>query len=165
MSKPSFVYVTYINATAQKVWRALTDAEVTRQYWSNHRNASDWQPGSEWRHEDYDDAARVDVVGTVVESDPPRRLVVTWASPAKAADPSAHSRVTFDVVEDGGMVRLTVTHDELEPGSSMETGITTGWPMVLSSLKTLLETGQAQPPIMVRHDGRWSRERFAEAAA
>lgn len=165
MSKPSFVYVTYINATAEKVWRALTDGEVTRRYWSNHRNASDWQPGSEWRHENYDDAAVVDVIGTVVESDPPRRLVVTWASPRLAADPTQRSQVSYDLAEDAGMVRLTVTHDDLQPGSSMEKGISEGWPMVLSSLKTFLETGEPMPPIMVRKNGAWSRERFAPAPA
>ena len=69
MSKPTFVYVTYIKTTADKVWKALTDGEATRQYWFNHRNASDWKVGSEWRHEDYDDPKTVDVVGTVVEND------------------------------------------------------------------------------------------------
>ena len=79
----------------------------------------------------------------MVEHAPPRRLVVTWASPSEADDPAKRSRVSFDVVPFDGMVRLTVTHDELEPGSGMAAGIRKGWPLVLSSLKSLLETGQA----------------------
>ena len=78
----------------------------------------------------------------MVESDPPRRLVLTWASPADAAIAAKVSRVTFDIHATGDMVRLTVTHDELEPESTMLKGITEGWPRVLSSLKSFLETGR-----------------------
>lgn len=78
MSRPSFIYVTYINSTPERVWQALTDPAFTRKYWVNHRNASDWKVGSEWRHEDYDDASLVDIAGHVVESSPPRHLVLTW---------------------------------------------------------------------------------------
>ncbi len=144
MSKPSFVYVTYIASTPDRVFNALTDPELTRRYWFNHRNASDWQVGSRWAHQDYDQG-RVDIVGRVEESEPPRRLVVTWADPADEASPEKHSRVTFEVAPYQGGVRLTVTHDELEPGSKMEKGISFGWPLVLSNLKTLLETGEVLP--------------------
>jgi uncharacterized protein YndB with AHSA1/START domain len=78
----------------------------------------------------------------VVETVPPKRLVITWANPSQAHDPSATSRVSFDITEYDGMVRLTVTHDELEAGSGMANGIQKGWPIVLSSLKSLLETGE-----------------------
>ncbi len=145
MSKPSFVYVTYIASTPEKVFHALTDPELTRQYWFNRRNASDWQVGSRWEHQLYDDPGHVDIVGRVVERDAPRRLVVTWTSPGDEANPREHSRVTFDVASYQGGVRLTVTHDELEPGSEMEKGISFGWPLVLSNLKTLLETGATLP--------------------
>jgi uncharacterized protein YndB with AHSA1/START domain len=161
MSKPSFVYVTYIKTTAEKVWTALTDGEATRQYWFNHRNASDWKVGSEWRHEDYDDPKTVDVVGTVVESDRPRRLVVTWADPTEAKNPAKMSRLTYDIVEDGDLVRLTVTHADLEPGSDMEKGVSSGWPVVLSSLKTMLETGKPLPAMFAREYGEWKKRRFA----
>lgn len=160
MDKPAFVYVTYINAPAEKVWQALTDGEVTQKYWFQHRNASDWKVGSEWRHEHCDDASIVDVVGTVIESDRPRRLVVSWASPKEAADPSKYSRVTYDILEDRGVVRLTVTHSDLEPGSGMARSIGQGWPLVLSNLKTYLETGNVLPPIKVRENGKFKDVRF-----
>jgi uncharacterized protein YndB with AHSA1/START domain len=145
MSRPSFIYVTYIDSTPERVWQALTDGAFTRQYWVNHRNASDWQVGSEWRHEDHDDASLVDIVGHVVESSPPRHLVLTWASPQDAGNPEKVSRVTFDIETYGDGVRLTVTHSDLEPQSPMLSGVSRGWPLVLSSLKTLLETGKPLP--------------------
>jgi uncharacterized protein YndB with AHSA1/START domain len=145
MSKPSFVYVTYIVTTPDKLFNALIDPEMTRRYWANHRNLSDWHVGSAWRHEDYDDANDVDIAGTVIENDPPRRLVVSWANPGDVGDPAKCSRVSFDLEPLEKSVRLTVTHDELEPDSQMLRGITCGWPAVLSSLKTLVETGDVLP--------------------
>lgn len=141
-SKPRFVYVTYIASTPDKVWDALTNGEATKDYWWRHRNESDWKVGSEWRHEDYDNPRTVDIVGTVIESRRPTRLVVTWADPAEAADRSKHSRVTYTIERLEDVVRLTVTHEDLEPGSAMLDGITKGWPAVLSSLKSYLETGR-----------------------
>ena len=142
MNKTKFVYVTYIHTTPEKLWNALLDGEITKQYWWRHRNASDWKPGSTWRHEDYDDAKTVDIVGKVVESHPPRRLVLTWAFPSEAQNEAKHTRVTFEIEPYMEAVRLTVTHEELEPDSPMLRGITEGWPKVLASLKTLLETGK-----------------------
>ncbi|MEP7239981.1 MAG: SRPBCC family protein [Devosia sp.] len=136
----SFVYVTYIRSTPQQVFDAITMPALARQYWA-HENISDWQPGSSWQHVRADDRRAVDMVGKVVESTPPSRLVITWANESQAADPGAYSRVTFDIVEYETMVRLTVTHDELEAGSRMVKGISEGWPAVLSSLKSFLETG------------------------
>jgi uncharacterized protein YndB with AHSA1/START domain len=153
MTKPSFVYVTYIATTPEKVWRALVDTDVTRQYWLDpssdspaHVNVSDWKPGSQWEHQRVDETRTVDMVGKVVESTPPRRLVVTWARPKDAEDDAKHSRVTFDIESQGdGLVRLTVTHEDLERDPQMLAGISSGWPKVLSNLKTLLETGRALP--------------------
>jgi uncharacterized protein YndB with AHSA1/START domain len=153
MDKPKFVYVTYIASTPEKVWRALTDGEVTKDYWARHRNASDWKVGSRWEHQDYDDATLVDIVGKVLESDPPRRLVITWAEPADENIPAKVSRVSFDIAALSDTVKLTVTHDELEPDSRMLRGITQGWPAVLSSLKTMLETGRAIPSTAKRWQG------------
>lgn len=159
--KASFVYVTYIKSTAERVWDALTLPEFTRQYWSGHHNASDWKVGSEWRHQDYNDSSKVDVRGNVLESDRPRRLVYSWASPRFYGDPDQTSRVTFDIAEDNGLVRLTVTHDELVAGSSMAKSISGGWPQVLSGLKSLLETGEPLPDIMARDTTGWKYVRFA----
>ncbi|HEY6241285.1 MAG TPA: SRPBCC family protein [Burkholderiales bacterium] len=140
MSKSTYVYVTYIATTPEKVFAALTETELTRQYWGME-NVSDWKKGSAWRHQG-SDSKTVRILGEVVECTPPKRLVITWAFPADAADRKKHSRVAFDVERLEKMVKLTVTHDELERGSEMERGITEGWPRVLSSLKTFLETGR-----------------------
>lgn len=140
MTKPQFVYVIYISSTPEKVWDALLDGEMTKQFWGRSRNVSDWKVGSAWQHQNYDDPSIVDIVGKVVESTPPRRLVLTWAAPADAEDEAKHSRVTFDIEPAFGSVRLTVTHEELD--DEMLRGISQGWPAILSSLKSLLETGK-----------------------
>ena len=139
--KTSFVYVTYIVSTPEKVFEAITKPEIARRYWG-HENVSDWNPGSKWEHVRADGERTVELAGKVVEIAAPRRLVISWANASQSSDPSAHSRVTFDIEPYDGMVRLTVTHDELEAGSGMAKGISKGWPIVLSSLKSLLETGQ-----------------------
>jgi uncharacterized protein YndB with AHSA1/START domain len=144
MSKAQFVYVTYIAAPPERVFAALTDAEFTRRYWEAE-NVSDWKTGSAWEHRRTDASRTVAMVGKVLENSPPRRLVLTWAAPADAANPGKHSRVTFELEPVADMVRLTVTHAELEPDSEMFRGISSGWPRVLSSLKTLLETGRPLP--------------------
>jgi uncharacterized protein YndB with AHSA1/START domain len=152
MSKPSFVYVIYIQTTPEKLWGALLDPEMTKDYWGRHRNVSDWKTGSAWRHEDYDDASNVRITGTVVESNPPHRLVLTWAPPEKKDDPSKRSRVTFDIEPVMSEVRLTVTHEDLD--EEMLRGVSSGWPAILSSLKTLLETGKAMPMTQKRWAGK-----------
>ncbi|HMO09690.1 MAG TPA: SRPBCC family protein [Paracoccaceae bacterium] len=138
----TFHYVTFIRATREKVFEAITRPEISRRYWG-HENVSDWQPGSDWQHIRMDAERTVNLVGKVVENVPPSRLVVTWANASQAGDPAAYSRVTFEILDYGEMVRLSVTHDDLIPGSGMETGIRRGWPVVLSSLKSYLETGTA----------------------
>lgn len=141
MNKEKFVYVTYIATTPEKAWQALVDGEMTRQYW-DHDNVSDWKSGSAWEHRRIDAAGGADIVGEVIESDPPRRLVMSWAAPADAADKSRHSRVAIDIEAIGDAIRLSVTHDELEAGSEMLKSISGGWPRVLSSMKSFLETGR-----------------------
>ena len=142
MAKTRFVYVIYIAARPEAVWRALLDGEFTRQYWG-HENVSDWEDGSPWEHRRDDGSHAVVMAGEVLESRPPNRLVVTWAEPHDRSRRDRHTRVAFDIEPIGDMVRLTVTHDELEEGSEMHGKIAQGWPRVLSSLKSLLETGRA----------------------
>ena len=152
MTKPSFVYVTYIATTPEKVWQALVDTEVTRQYWVDPSagcarvNVSDWKAGSRWEHRRADGSEVVDVAGKIVESAPPRRLVMTWARPAEFDDATKHSRVSFDIEPYiDGLVRLTVRHEDLEGDPKMLESVSGGWPKVLSNLKTMLETGHALP--------------------
>jgi uncharacterized protein YndB with AHSA1/START domain len=142
MNSQEFVYTTYIKTSPEKVWNAITTPEFCRQYWKNV-NISDWKQGSTWQHVTIDGAETVVVTGTVLESLPPKRLVLSWAAPEHAGDPSAHSRVSFDIDMAGDMVRLNVTHSGLETGSVMASRVSSGWPRVLCSLKSLLETGKA----------------------
>lgn len=138
----SFVYVTYIRTTPEKVFEAITLPEVTRRYWG-HENVSEWRAGTDWQHVRTSDGSKVDIVGKVVESSPPDRLVITWSDPSNVGNADEESRVTLAIEKaDGGMVKLVVSHDQLQPGSGMVKGISKGWPLVLSSLKSFLETGQ-----------------------
>ena len=138
MKNDEFVYTTYIRTTQQEVWKAITNPEFTRQYWV-HENVSDWKKGSQWKHV-YGKENLVRVVGQVLESVPPKRLVLTWADPQDTSD---ESRVTFEIDALEDMVRLNVIHGNFKAGSTMPSKISMGWPLVLSSMKSYLETGKA----------------------
>ncbi|MFD7709557.1 ArsR/SmtB family transcription factor [Streptomyces sp. NPDC059785] len=142
-AEPSFVYVIYIASTPGRVWDALTDADLTAAYWG-HSNVSDWRPGSRWEHRRTDGSGVADVVGTVVVSERPTRLVTTWAAPGEAERADAHSRVTFDIEPHADIVRLTVTHEDLADEAAVREAAS-GWAAVLSNLKSLLETGSPLP--------------------
>ena len=144
--KTEFVYTTYITTTPQKVWDAITNPEFTSQYWGK-KNVSDWKTGSRWNMTSIDGAEVVNITGEILESLPPRRLVMSWASPENHGNATETSRVTFEIEAMGAVVRLNVIHDRLNAGSEMAGGISRGWPMVLSGLKSFLETGKA-PNIM-----------------
>jgi uncharacterized protein YndB with AHSA1/START domain len=137
----SFVYVTFIAAAPEAVFDAIVNPEIARRYWA-HENVSDWTPGSRWEHVRADESRGVALAGEVIECSPPSRLVISWANASEFDDKAKHSRVTFDVVPYEGMTKLIVAHDELEVGSRMLEGISKGWPIVLSSLKSYLETGK-----------------------
>lgn len=138
---PSYVYVTYIRASPEQVWRALTDADLTARYWG-HANVSDWQPGSSWEHQRLDGSG-ADLVGRVLEVEPPHRLVITFGDPPEGS-PTGPSVVTFLVEPHQDIVRLTVTHDDLADPTALQE-ISHGWPAVLANLKSLLETGEVLP--------------------
>jgi uncharacterized protein YndB with AHSA1/START domain/DNA-binding transcriptional ArsR family regulator len=140
--QPSYVYVTYIHATPERVWHALTDADLTGAYWG-HRNVSDWQPGSRWEHQRVDGSGIADTVGTVLEATPPTRLVMTFANPGEP-EPEQPATVTFTVEPYQEIVRLTVTHENLG-GPDDLAAVAAGWPAVFANLKSLLETGKVLP--------------------
>lgn len=155
MDKPEFVYTTYIKTTPERLWQALTEPAFTGRWWQTTFN-TDWKPGSAmvW---DNNGIVIEDPEQMVLESDPYRRLSYTWHTftPelqerigdevfAKVST-ERRSRVAFDVEPVGDMVKLTVVHDDFEPGSTVATMVTNGWPPLLSSLKTLLETGEPLP--------------------
>jgi uncharacterized protein YndB with AHSA1/START domain len=137
----SFVYVTFIASTPDKVFAAITTPEIARRYWG-HENVSTWEPGTRWQHVKANDERTVELVGEVIEHHPPRRLVISWANASQADSPESYSRVSFDIEPYQDMVRLTVNHDDLVVGSGMAAGVSRGWPVVLSSLKSYLETGK-----------------------
>jgi len=141
-NKPSFVYVTYIQSSPEQVWNALTDADLSAEYWG-HSNVSDWNEGSRWEHRRTDGSGIADVVGTVLEAVPPERLVITFEGPGEErAD--GPSRVTFDIEPYGEIVRLAVTHVDLADETEYEAA-SAGWSAVLANLKSRLETGHALP--------------------
>jgi uncharacterized protein YndB with AHSA1/START domain len=137
----TFVYVTYIRATPEKVWQALTHADLSGEYWG-HRNVSEWLVGSRWEHQRTDGSGIADGVGRVLESRPPRRLVMTFEEPGE--EPSEMpSTVTFDIEPYRDIVRLTVTHDHLTNDDF--DAASAGWPAVLANLKSFLERGNVLP--------------------
>lgn len=144
MTDRRFVYVTYIQTTRERLWQALTTPEFTRQYWWGREVESDFTVGSPIRLT-YDGGLRLDVAGTVLAADAPERLSYSFTDPADRERGDKPSRVTF-LVEDAedfdGVVKLTVIHDEFAPDSPTYEGVSNGWPDILASLKTLLETGR-----------------------
>jgi uncharacterized protein YndB with AHSA1/START domain len=158
MQKPEFVYKTYIHTSPERLWQALTDPEFTRQWWKANTFVTDWNVGSTmaWGH---DGLTIADPDQVVLEYDPYRRLSYTWhtftpewADAIGFSDEllatlagERRSKVTFDLEPHGQTVRLTVVHDDFDPGSTVAEMVSEGWPEILSGLKTLLETGAPLP--------------------
>ena len=141
MNNSRFVCVTYIRTTPEKLWQALIDPEFTRQYWCETWQKSDWKPGSSWQIIAPD--GRVADNGEVVEIDPPRRLVVTWRHELNAElRAEGFSRLTYELEPQGTSVKFTLIHEMDLLGSKLIQAVSTGWPVILSSLKSLLETGE-----------------------
>ena len=137
MKIPKQVYSTFIRSTPKKTWAAISNPKFTRQYWGGMANVSDWKRGSDWQHLNPDN--ELWITGKVVECVPTKRLVLTWADPDNLKD---ISRVTFEIEKIEDLVSLTVTHDNFKAGSKMAGKVAWGWPRVLSSLKSFLETGK-----------------------
>jgi uncharacterized protein YndB with AHSA1/START domain len=155
VTKPEFVYVSYIRTAPELLYRALTERALMERYWGVVVE-SDWAVGSPITWEK-NGLRQSDPRQIVLEADPPRRLSYSWHAITPdwnrslseercrlaAAEPL--SSVTFEIEPHGTPVKLTVLHDHFEPGSIVAQMVTKGWPIVISSLKTLLETGETQP--------------------
>lgn len=133
-SDRKFVYVTYIAAAPEKVFEALTEGAITSQYWFGATIKSDWKVGS--LMEMHGAGGKLDFSGEVLAYDPPTGLSYHFDQGGES------TRVVFTLEEKDHQTKLTVEHDEFDEGSKMLQGITNGWPMVLSALKTLLECGK-----------------------
>jgi uncharacterized protein YndB with AHSA1/START domain len=144
--KPRFVYVSYIAASPEKVWQALTDPNMTEKYWYGFRIAASAKAGEYMTATD--PSGKVVHRDPIIESDPPRRLVYGWQPLYDDLKHERPSRVTFEITPIKDHVRLTVVHDEFDAGSVVFEKIQQGWPAVLSSLKSYLETGRSlsEPP-------------------
>jgi len=152
MDKPKFVYVTYIRTTPEKLWQALVDPEFTRQYWCDTVQECEWKVGAAWRIMIPD--GRVADSGKVLELDPPRKLVLSWRNEFRPElNAEGYSRLTYEIEQMPHSLKLTVTHESDQPGSKLIEAVSQGWPMILASLKSLLETGS--PLEETRH---WPKE-------
>ena len=140
MARSTFLYVTYIRTTPQKLWSALTDARFMKQYWFGMHCESDWTAGSRWKL--VSDDGEVWDSGEIVEADPPRRLVIRWRHqkrPELAAEGDSLCTMELEPIENA--VKLTITHSVERDASKLIAAVSGGWPKVLSNLKSLLETG------------------------
>lgn len=141
MSESRFVYVTYIRTTPEKLFKALIDPEFTRRYWVETCQESDWNKGSSWTLRLPD--GRVGDSGTVLEIEPDKRLVLSWRNDfVPELKEEGYSRVTFELDKVGDSVKLTVIHESDKPKSKLIEKVSGGWPHILASLKSLLETGE-----------------------
>ena len=142
MADSRFVYVTYIRTTPEKLWQALIDPEFTRRYWVETWQDSEWKPGASWRLMIPD--GRVGDSGEILEIEPGRRLVLTWRNEFKPElRDEAPTRLTYELEPQGESVKLTLIHESETPGSKLIEAVSSGWPMILASLKSLLETGES----------------------
>ncbi len=142
MPKSRFVYVTYIRTTPEKLWHALLDPEFTRQYWSETWHDCEWKPGAAWRLMLPD--GRVADSGEVLEIVPEKQLVWTWKNEFKPElREEGHSRMTYELEQIGDTMKLTVIHEMDKPESKFIEAVSNGWPAIMASLKSLLETGDS----------------------
>jgi len=138
-----FLYVTFIRAPAERIWAALTDPEQNKLFWGGYHQQSGWKVGDDYKIAGPD--GKIWDEGKVLACDPPRRLKVSWLHLADAAmKAEGESVATFELEETpGGVTKLTVTHESEAPNSKLIEAVSGGWPMILASLKSLMETGKA----------------------
>jgi uncharacterized protein YndB with AHSA1/START domain len=142
MDKSTFVYVIYIRTTPEKLWQALTEPEFTRQFFFGTVQESEWKVGAAWKIVAPD--GTVADSGEILEMDPPRRLVLRWRNEHKPEiKAEGDSRMTYELEPAGEMVKFTVLHEMNKPESKLIKSVSNGWPIILSSLKSLLETGES----------------------
>jgi len=152
MKKDQFVYVTYIRTTPEKLWNALIEPEFTRQFWFNTTQESEWKAGASWKILMPD--GRVADSGEVLEIEPRRRLVLKWRHElGRELKAEGYSRLTYQLEKEGNSVKLTVIHEIEKEGSKFIEAVSTGWPHILASLKSLLETGKS-----LEETREWPRE-------
>ena len=143
MNRPDFVYVVFILSTPEAVWQALTTPEFTARYWDGRRIESDWRVGSSVLHVLPDGRAIGE--GKVLAGDPPRLLSYTFHLRTGKDQVAAHpAEVTFEIEPAGPAVKLTLKHRHAKDSPRREV-MNNAWPAILSSLKTLLETGKPLP--------------------
>jgi uncharacterized protein YndB with AHSA1/START domain len=141
MASSRFVYVTYIRTTPEKLWRALIEPEFTRRFWCETWQDCEWKVGASWRIMVPD--GRVGDTGEVLEIEPQRKLVLSWRNelfPEVRAE--GFSRLSYELEQQGESVKLTVIHEMDKPDSKLIGSTSGGWPLILASLKSLLETGE-----------------------
>ncbi len=141
MNRSTYMYVTYIRTTPEKLWSALTDPATMRQYWFGMHPETDWLPGSAWKLVFAD--GRIADSGEVVEAERHKRLVIKWRNEFRPELKSeGYSRCTMELQPEKDAVKLTITHVMERDDSKFIEAVSGGWPKVLSNLKSLLETGQ-----------------------
>jgi uncharacterized protein YndB with AHSA1/START domain len=141
MPKPEFIYISYIETTPEKLWEALTSSAFTKRYWWDTSVVSDWKVGSPFS---LVLNGKTTDVGEILEADRPRRLSYTFRHILnEAASKERPSRVTFVLEQYGKLVKLTLTHEDFAENSVVIDGISKGWPAIMSSLKSMLESGTA----------------------
>jgi len=142
MTRSTFVYVSYIRTTPEKLWSALTDAVFMKQYWFGMHCESEWTAGSAWRL--VSGEGQIFDSGEIVEAEPPRRLVIRWQhqnKPELMAE--GDTLCTMELEPGGGATKLSITHTIERLPSKFIEAVSGGWPKVISNLKSLLETGAA----------------------
>ena len=141
MARSTFIYVTYIRTTPEKLWSALTtDVDFMKQYWFGVHCQSEWTAGSSWKM--VSGNGQILDAGEILEAEPPRRLVIRWQHQTRPElKAEGDSLCTMELEPSGTAVRLSITHSiEREPSKLIE-AVSGGWPKILSNLKSLLETG------------------------